>query len=255
MPLIRMATLGSNPIRMGASTVAPNIAITCCTPMAAVCGHASLSSGAITPPWRKTSEDFSVQSNIPISGSLLVWRDAMGIDGGLQMPADSYAGPGVLLTRAVPAGLSIEFGSLCPSFSGNNMKQQLILAAAALLCTASFAQAPPGVVARPSQEANPTASPAASPAAKAEMKVDAKKGAMPMGAMPMGAGGTMPMGAGASNSGTAAMGMKAMDTNGDGMISKKEWDAYHSSMWSRMKSKKGMMPMADVEAMMKGGPN
>ena len=135
------------------------------------------------------------------------------------------------------------------------MKHQLILAAAALLCTASFAQAPPGVVARPSQEANPTASPAASPAAKAEMKVDAKKGAMPMGAMPMGAGGTMPMGAGASNSGTAAMGMKAMDTNGDGMISKKEWDAYHSSMWSRMKSKKGMMPMADVEAMMKGGPN
>jgi len=51
------------------------------------------------------------------------------------------------------------------------------------------------------------------------------------------------------------MGMKAMDTNGDGMISKKEWDAYHAGMWSRMKSKKGMMPMADVEAMMRGGPN
>ena len=129
------------------------------------------------------------------------------------------------------------------------MKQQLILAAAALLCTATFAQAPPGVVARPSQESNP-ASPAAGPAGKAEMKVDAKKGAMPMAA-----GGTMPMGPGASTSGTATMGMKAMDTNGDGMISKKEWDAYHAGMWSRMKSKKGMMPMADVEAMMRGGPN
>ena len=130
------------------------------------------------------------------------------------------------------------------------MKQQLILAAAALLCTATFAQAPPGVVARPSQESNPAASPSGSPAAKADMKVDAKKGAMPMAA-----GGTMPMAAGASTSGTATMGMKAMDTNGDGMISKKEWDTYHGGMWSRMKSKKGMMPAAEVEAMMKGGPS
>ena len=128
------------------------------------------------------------------------------------------------------------------------MKHQLILAAAALACTATFAQAPPGVVARPSQETNPTAS-GGTPAAKAEMKVDAKKGTMPM------AGGAMPMGSGGSMSGSSAMGMKAMDTNGDGMISKKEWDAYHAGMWGRMKSKNGMMPMADVEAMMKGGPN
>ena len=121
------------------------------------------------------------------------------------------------------------------------MKQTLILAAAALACTAAFAQAPPGVVARPSQESNPQAS-GGTPAAKAEMKVEAKKGAMPMAG-------------GASTSGTAAMGMKAMDTNGDGMISKKEWDSYHAGMWNRMKAKNGMMPMAEVEAMMKGGPN
>jgi hypothetical protein len=70
-PLMRMAMLGSNPMRMGASTVAPNIAITCCTPIAAVCGQGSLSSGAITPPRRSTSADFSVQSNIPISRSSL----------------------------------------------------------------------------------------------------------------------------------------------------------------------------------------
>ena len=43
-PLMRMATLGSNPIRMGASTVAPNMAITCCTPITAVCGHGRRSS-------------------------------------------------------------------------------------------------------------------------------------------------------------------------------------------------------------------
>ena len=47
---------GSNPMRMGASTVAPNMAITCCTPMAAVCGHDRRSSGATTaPPWGCTS--------------------------------------------------------------------------------------------------------------------------------------------------------------------------------------------------------
>ena len=125
------------------------------------------------------------------------------------------------------------------------MKQTLILAAATLACTAAFAQAPPGVVARPSQETNPTAS-GGTPAAKAEMKVDAKKAAMPMAG-----GAATPMAAGGS---TATMGMKAMDANGDGMISKKEWDSYHSSMWGRMKSKKGMMPMAEVEAMMKGPP-
>jgi HlyD family secretion protein len=42
--------LGSKPIRMGASTVAPNIAMTCCTPITAVCGQGSRSSGPITPP-------------------------------------------------------------------------------------------------------------------------------------------------------------------------------------------------------------
>ena len=65
----------------------------------------------------------------------------------------------------------------------------------------------------------------------------------------------MPMAAGGAMGGTSMMGMNGMDANGDGMISKKEWDRHHSRMWSRMKSKNGMMPMADVEAMMKGGPN
>jgi hypothetical protein len=50
MPDMRIATLGSKPISSGASTVAPNIAITCCTPRAAVCGQGRRSSGATTAP-------------------------------------------------------------------------------------------------------------------------------------------------------------------------------------------------------------
>ena len=120
----------------------------------------------------------------------------------------------------------------------------------------TFAQAPPGTLSRPSQETNPTAAGGA-PAAKAQMKVDEKKGMTPMagGAAPMAAG-SMPMAAGTSS--TMGMGMmKSMDTNGDGMISKKEWDSHYSAMWGKMKPKmkKGMVPMTDMEAMMKGGPN
>lgn len=125
------------------------------------------------------------------------------------------------------------------------MKQQILLALAAVSLSA-FAQAPPGVIARPPAETSPSASGGA-PAAKAQMKVDERKGTMPM-----------------AGSDTSAMGMggmamdwKAMDTNGDGMISKHEWNSYHSMMWNKMKPKmkRGMMPMADMEAMMKGGPN
>ena len=132
------------------------------------------------------------------------------------------------------------------------MKQKLLLALASLACSAAFAQAPAGTVPRPSQETNPTASGGA-PAAKAQMKVEAKKGGMEgSSTMPMASGGAgMSMGMG------MGMDMKSMDTNGDGMISKKEWDSHHATMWGKMKMKmkKGMVPMADMEAMMKGGPN
>ena len=82
--------LGSNPIRIGASTVAPNIAITCCTPITVVCGHGKRSSGPITPPCCSTSDDLAVQSNIPISRSLFVWRDAMGYDRAAQGEVEPY---------------------------------------------------------------------------------------------------------------------------------------------------------------------
>lgn len=108
-------------------------------------------------------------------------------------------------------------------------------ALAALACTCALAQAPAGVAPRPSQQQNPNAS-GGMPQAKAEAKNDAQV---------------------AAGMGNKAMpGAKPMDTNGDGMISKKEWEAYHSGMWSGMKAdKRGMVPWADVEARMKGGPN
>ncbi|MEO5672817.1 MAG: EF-hand domain-containing protein [Ramlibacter sp.] len=54
------------------------------------------------------------------------------------------------------------------------------------------------------------------------------------------------------------MNMKDMDTNGDGMISKQEWQAHHIRMWNMTHAKadkSGKIPVADVEAMLKGGPN
>ena len=120
------------------------------------------------------------------------------------------------------------------------MKHTIILGVAALLCGTAFAQAPAGVLQRPAAESNATES-GGKPAAKAQMKTDAKTG------MPMASGGTMGMG----------MDMKAMDTNGDGMISKREFDQYHAKMWKKMmvKGKNGMISMSDMEAMMKSGPN
>ena len=52
MPEKRIATLGSKPISSGASTVAPNIATTCCRPSASVGPAGRRSSGAITPDVR-----------------------------------------------------------------------------------------------------------------------------------------------------------------------------------------------------------
>lgn len=81
------------------------------------------------------------------------------------------------------------------------------------------------------------------------MKTEAKTGALPMAS---GMGSTSSMGAGMG----MGMGMKGMDANGDGMVSKKEWQAHHNMMWGKMKGKNGMVSMADMEAMMKGGgPN
>ncbi len=114
------------------------------------------------------------------------------------------------------------------------MKSALILAAAALACGTAFAQAPAGVVKNPSQEQNPNMS-----GGKAQANADGKKGGM----------------AASGGMTTTATGSKAMDMNGDGYVSRKEWNDYHGRTWSSMKGEKRGVPWADVEARMKGGPN
>jgi len=112
------------------------------------------------------------------------------------------------------------------------MNRSLLVALLALSCGAAFAQAPAGTVQTPSQETNPQAA-GGTPATKAETKTEAKKGeTSTMGAAPA----------------------KGMDANGDGTVTKKEWDTYHSAMWNKL-NKSGKVSTADAEAMLKGGPN
>lgn len=47
--------------------------------------------------------------------------------------------------------------------------------------------------------------------------------------------------------------MKAMDTNHDGMISKKEFMKFHEDMWAKMKkNKSGLVDIEDMELMHNG---
>jgi len=45
-----------------------------------------------------------------------------------------------------------------------------------------------------------------------------------------------------------------MDADGDGTVTKAEWDAYHSAMWDKL-NQGGKVSSADAEAMTKGGTN
>ena len=122
------------------------------------------------------------------------------------------------------------------------MKKVLLTAIAVLVSSAAFAQAAggaaPGGSTATKQEVTGQKSPSEQKTSdKAEMKVDARKGMTPA-----------PM----ANANTPAM--MAMDTNGDGMISRREYDAYHSAMWKSMKHSKGMVSQSDMDLMRKGGP-
>lgn len=109
----------------------------------------------------------------------------------------------------------------------STIKQPLLLALAAFACTAALAQSPTaGPGGKPEQAQ--TAGAGSKAEKKADMKVEDKK---------------------------ANTAMSPMDANGDGMVSRKEYDRYHSAMWGTMKPKNGMVSMADWEAARKGGPN
>lgn len=119
------------------------------------------------------------------------------------------------------------------------MKKIPILFAVAMACGAVLAQAPAGTT-RPPQELNPNSS-GGQAQTKGAMNNDAKTGGMSASA------GTT------AGQTTTSMGNKGMDLNGDGMISRTEWNAYHGKSWSSMKpNKQGMVPWADVQATMGG---
>ena len=122
------------------------------------------------------------------------------------------------------------------------MKKLLLTVVATLLTSTAFAQAAAGAAAGTvgsKEEVSGQKSMSDQKAGdKAQMKVDAKKG---MASTP------------SANAGTPAM--MAMDTNGDGMISRREYDNYHSAMWKSMKHSKGMVSQADMNTAAKGGPN
>ena len=117
------------------------------------------------------------------------------------------------------------------------MKKYLLTAIAVLVSSAAFAQAAGGTATKEEISGKKDTAEQKS-GDKAQMKVDAKKGMTP---------------APRANANTPAM--MAMDTNGDGMISRREYDTYHAAMWKSMKQTKGMVMQADMDSMRKGGPN
>ena len=107
------------------------------------------------------------------------------------------------------------------------MKKILMATAVALVCGATFAQSN-------ATKAEIVPQPTSKAGMAAEAKVEARK-------------------AGMNHQGGGAM--VAMDANGDGMISQKEYNAYHGTMWKRMKYTRGMVTQAEMDRVLKGGPN
>ena len=113
------------------------------------------------------------------------------------------------------------------------MQKQTVLAAFA--CTAALAQAPANNTARPPSEVNPTASGGVA-ASAAQNKVDQRASRSTAAPADPAAGNGRaapvaeinPSAAGGKAAAKADMRVNArlMDTNGDGMVSRAEWDAY-----------------------------
>lgn len=160
----------------------------------------------------------------------------------------------------------------------------LALATTLFATGAVLAQAPAGVTNRPPAELAPTQAGGAAQA-KGEMNANTKGanvgtlGLTSGAAVGVTAGGTRPpaelapaqaggaaqakgemnansRGANAGTlAGTATVGYAVgMDANGDGWISRKEWNDHHDRMWGGMKAdKKGNVAWADVQARMGHG--
>ena len=107
------------------------------------------------------------------------------------------------------------------------MRIPLTLLGALLACGSVLAQAPAGVLQRPAGESNPSMSGGVAQQ-RGEMRNDARTG--------------------------MTMDHSSMDANKDGMVSQKEWNAYHNNMWRSMKAdKSGNVRWNDVNTRMMGG--
>jgi len=133
------------------------------------------------------------------------------------------------------------------------MKHSILLTLCTLACSAALAQAPAGVVKKPSAESDPVAA-TGTAGEQAQRNVQDRKaeyGSMPMAAGMGGMGSMGPSGMG-MNSGND---MRSMDTNRDGMVSKREWQNHYNTMWTRMKPRNGNLSISEMEGKAHGGPN
>ncbi|MCE1191959.1 MAG: hypothetical protein LWW96_07390 [Acidovorax sp.] len=135
-------------------------------------------------------------------------------------------------------------------------KQTALAALAALACTAALAQAPAGNASRPPSEVSPTAS-GGPAAANAQNRVDqraANNSAAPMDPA-KGDGRGAPVaeinpsasGGKAAAKADARVNARLMDSNGDGMVSRQEWDTYHANAWNSMKPGAAGVSTADLD--------
>lgn len=147
-------------------------------------------------------------------------------------------------------------------------KHILMAALGSLACSAALAQAPKGVLERPPSQAYPSQS-GGVPADKAQQNNAMEKatqsgttqnqpaaGVVPQGTRPPAQ--LNPIAAGGPAAATAEMGANAriMDTNGDGKISRQEWDRHHGDMWMGMAARypDGNVPMNEVDKRLRGTP-
>lgn len=146
------------------------------------------------------------------------------------------------------------------------MKKILLTTALTVACVAAFAQTPstPPTAGKPAESGAVPIAPRT--AAAAEAKVDARQAANPgvgptagnklpeSGSVPPNAkaAGKAEMNVAKRKAGDADT-LMAMDTNGDGMISRKEYDNYHGSLWKKMKVSNGRVSQAEMDMMLKGG--
>ena len=138
-------------------------------------------------------------------------------------------------------------------------RSTLVAALATLACTAALAQAPVSPNTRPPSEVAPAAS--GGPAAvRAQNKVDdraARSAATPADATAGPGVRTAPVaeidptrsGGKAAVRAETRVNAKLMDTNGDGVVSRAEWDTYHANAWTGMKPTGAGGSTADMDRM------